>query len=43
MYIRDVAPDRVQFVFTMQQKKGEVRYMVATRHTYDEVDNQTLL
>jgi hypothetical protein len=42
MYIRDIALDRVQFVFTMQQKNGD-RYMVATKHTYDKVDNQTLL
>jgi hypothetical protein len=42
MYIREDTLDRVQFVFTMQQKNDD-KYMVATKHTYDKVHNQTSL
>jgi hypothetical protein len=42
MYIRDDALNRVQCVFTMQLK-NEVKYIVALKHTYDKVHNQTPL
>jgi len=42
MYIKDDELDRVQFMFTMQQRNDD-KYMAATKNTYDKVHNQTPL